>query len=230
MFWSSILRLMPPQLYERVDKWTHEPQSNFNHKKHLSNTFIHTFIFSINLFWKYKNIFTFLHTHTKPQNTFTTFYKLHISLVYLSRIIFNLLHFYLFYWISYLFYLHSHLVLDNHSMELGTQYKENCFVGCLKNDASFYDCSSRVRYKPRVFSWGKFTLATTLYTWSPNKLAPCLVSSRQSSSTIAREQRKAFTTASIIKRRQFSDARSSLCVVQSPKLGEVTPRWVFSFF
>jgi hypothetical protein len=57
MFWSSILLLMPPQLYERVDKWTHDPRSNFNHKKHLSNTFIHTFIFSIKLFRKYKNIY-----------------------------------------------------------------------------------------------------------------------------------------------------------------------------
>jgi hypothetical protein len=28
---------MPPQLYKRLDKWTHEPQSNFNHKKHIFN-------------------------------------------------------------------------------------------------------------------------------------------------------------------------------------------------
>jgi hypothetical protein len=48
MFRSSILRLMPPQLYERVDKCTHELRSNFNHKKHLSNTFNRTFIFRIN--------------------------------------------------------------------------------------------------------------------------------------------------------------------------------------
>jgi hypothetical protein len=54
--------------------------------------FICTFIFSTKLFRKYKYIFTSLHTHTKPKNTFTTFYKLHTSIVYLSRIIFILLH------------------------------------------------------------------------------------------------------------------------------------------
>jgi hypothetical protein len=48
IFQSSILRLMPPQIYERVDKWIHELQSNFNHKKHISDTFIRTLIFSIN--------------------------------------------------------------------------------------------------------------------------------------------------------------------------------------
>jgi hypothetical protein len=84
MFRSSVLRLMPPQLYERVDKWTHESQSNLNHKKHISNAFTHSFIFSIILFWKYKNIFTFLHTQPKPQ-------KHHYC------IIFSLLHCYLLY-------------------------------------------------------------------------------------------------------------------------------------
>jgi hypothetical protein len=43
---------------------------------------------------------------------------------YLSRIIFTLLHYYLLYCISYLFHLYSHLVLENHSVELGTQDKE----------------------------------------------------------------------------------------------------------
>jgi hypothetical protein len=47
IFRSSILRLMPPQLYERVDKWTHKSRANFNHKKHLSDTFISSFIFNI---------------------------------------------------------------------------------------------------------------------------------------------------------------------------------------
>jgi hypothetical protein len=82
MFWSSILRLMPPRLYERVDKWTHEPRSNFNHKKHLSNTSIHTFIFSIKLFRKYKNIFTFLHPLSKPKNTFPATYLLYCIIIY----------------------------------------------------------------------------------------------------------------------------------------------------
>jgi hypothetical protein len=44
---------------------------------------------------------------------------------YLSRIIFTLLHCYLLYlYYHILFYLHLHLVLDNHSVELGTQDKE----------------------------------------------------------------------------------------------------------
>jgi hypothetical protein len=125
LFRSSILRLMPLQLYERVDKSeSMNPQSNFNYKKHISNAFTRTFIFSIILFRKYNNIFTCLHTQSKRKNTFTTFYRLHTSLVYLSRIIFILLHCYLFYVYHILFYLHSHLVLDNHSVELGTQDKE----------------------------------------------------------------------------------------------------------
>jgi hypothetical protein len=45
-----------------------------------------------------------------------------------------------------------------------------------ENEESFYDCSPRVRYKSRVNSWEKITLATTLCTWSPNEVAHCLVS------------------------------------------------------
>jgi hypothetical protein len=45
-----------------------------------------------------------------------------------------------------------------------------------ENEERFFDYSLRVRYKPRVSSWEKFTLATTLYTWSPNEVAHCLVS------------------------------------------------------
>jgi hypothetical protein len=112
-FRSSALRLMPPQLRERVGKWTHEPRSNFNHKKHFSDAFTHSFIFSTILFRKYKNIFTFLHKTTKTQKHY-------------YHIIFTLLHCYLLYCISYyiLFYLHLHLVLDNHSVELGIQDEE----------------------------------------------------------------------------------------------------------
>jgi hypothetical protein len=87
MFWSSALHLMPPQLYERVDKWTHETRSNFNHKKHLSNACTCTFIFNIILFRKYKNIFTFLHTHIKPKNTFHASYLLYCIVIYFICII-----------------------------------------------------------------------------------------------------------------------------------------------
>jgi hypothetical protein len=157
-FWSCALRLMPPQLHERVGKWTHEPLSNLNNKKHLFDAFIHSFIFSIILFRKYKNIFTFLHTQPKPKNIIITSYLLYCIVIY-----FTVLH-NIFY-----FYLHSHLMLDNHSVELGTQERGKYFAGCSKkNDGSFCGCSPRVWYKPRVSSWGKFTLATTLCTWSPN--------------------------------------------------------------
>jgi uncharacterized membrane protein YdbT with pleckstrin-like domain len=112
IFRSSILHLMPSQLYERIDKWTHEPRSKFNHKKHISNTFTRTFIFNIILFQKYKKIFTFLHTHTKPKNTFPASYLLYCIVIYFIALS------------SYLFYLHLDFVLDNHSVELGTQGKE----------------------------------------------------------------------------------------------------------
>jgi hypothetical protein len=46
-----------------------------------------------------------------------------------------------------------------------------------ENEERFFECYPRVRYKPWVSSWGKFTLATTLCTWSPNEVAHCLVSS-----------------------------------------------------
>ena len=54
-------------LKERIVKWTHEPRSNFNHKKHLSIAFILLFIRCTILIQKYKN--TFLsYLHSKPQN------------------------------------------------------------------------------------------------------------------------------------------------------------------
>jgi hypothetical protein len=95
-FRSSALRLMPPQLRERVGKWTHEPRSNLNHKKHLSDAFTHTFISSTILFRKYKNIFTFLHTQPKPKNTITASYLLYCIVFYFIAfvIIFRFTYFY----------------------------------------------------------------------------------------------------------------------------------------
>jgi hypothetical protein len=93
MFRSSALRLMLAQLYESVYKWIHEPKSNFNHKKHLSNAFTCTH---------------FLAYTYKTQK-------------YLPRIIFNL------FALSYFILCHLHHVLDNHSVDLGTQEKEVVF-------------------------------------------------------------------------------------------------------
>jgi hypothetical protein len=157
IFRSSALRLMPPQHRERAGKWTHEPRSNLYHKKHLSNAFTHSFIFSIILFRKYKNIFSFLHTQPRSKNTITASY--------------------LFYCICYdiPFYLHLYLVLDNHSVELGTQDKEIVLqVACRRMSGAFSTVPREFDIKPRVLSWGKFTLAITLSTWSPDELEPLL--------------------------------------------------------
>jgi hypothetical protein len=156
-FWSSALRLMPPQFNERVVKRTHEPRSNLNHKKHLSNTFICTFIFSTKLFRKYKNIFTSLHTQLKPKNIITASYLLYcIFLLY--RIAYNIY-----------FYLHPHLVLDNHSVELGTQEWEIILqVAGRRMTRAFSTVPREFDINLKLPSWGKFTLATILCTWSPN--------------------------------------------------------------
>jgi hypothetical protein len=98
---------MPPQLRERVGKWTHEPVSNFIHKKHLSDAFTHSFIFSTILFRKYK---TYLLSCSHNQNPKTPLPH-HI---YFIALLFTLLHL-----LSYFIYIHLHLVLDNHSVELG---------------------------------------------------------------------------------------------------------------
>jgi hypothetical protein len=87
------------------------------------------------------------------------------------------LHCYLFYCIIILLYLHSHLVLDNHS-SWGRKTRRLFYRLFDENEESFYDCSLRVRYKPQVPSWGKCTLATTHCTWSPNEVTHYLVSSR----------------------------------------------------
>jgi hypothetical protein len=96
---------------------------------------------------------------------------------HLSHIIFTLLYCYLFYCISYLFtYIHTLCLTATHGVKDIRQ--GNYFVGCLtKIEESFLNCSLIVPYKLRVSSWRKFTLATTLCTWSPHELAPCLVSS-----------------------------------------------------
>jgi hypothetical protein len=87
---------MRPQLHDRVGKWTHEPRSNFNHKKHLADAFTNSFIFSIILFRKFKNIFTFLCTQPKSKNTITASYLLYFIVIYFIAfvIIFHFTYFY----------------------------------------------------------------------------------------------------------------------------------------
>jgi hypothetical protein len=83
-FWSSALRLMPLQFNKKVGKCTHEPRSNLNHKKYISNTFACTFIFSTKLFWKYKNILTSLHTQPKFKNIILIAYLLYCIVIYFT--------------------------------------------------------------------------------------------------------------------------------------------------
>jgi hypothetical protein len=149
---------------------------------------------------------------------------LHISLIYLACIIFLYLFallFILLYHYYYFTYIHT-LCLTTTRWSWGRKIRRFFCRFPDENEESFFDCSLRVQYKPRVSSWGKFTLATTLCTWSPNEVAHFLVSSRLFCGAVAVEQRKALITASFREQRQFSDARSSSSALQ-PKLGEVAP-------
>ena len=56
---KSISMCLPNYIKERVHVWNHEPRSIFNHKKHFSNHFQTSFIFSYFKIRKYKN--TFIH-------------------------------------------------------------------------------------------------------------------------------------------------------------------------
>jgi hypothetical protein len=135
MFRSSALRLMPPQFNKRVGKWTHEDRSNLNHKKHLPNIYICTFIFSTKLFRKYKNIFTSLHTQQKPKNIITASYLLYCIVIY-----FTVLH------IIFTFtYIHT-LCLTTTRWSWEHKNAE-LFCWLLKEERQeFFDCSPRVRY------------------------------------------------------------------------------------
>jgi hypothetical protein len=152
IFWSSILRLMLPQLHERVGKWTHKPRSNFNHKKHLSDAFTFTFIFSIILFRKYKKYLLLAYT-TKTQ-------KHHY------RIIFTLLHCYLLYRIAYhiLFYLHLHLVFDNHSVELKKQDEKIVLqVAWRRTIGAFWLFPESLILNPELPHWENLLCYNTLH-------------------------------------------------------------------
>jgi hypothetical protein len=156
-FWSSTLRFMPPQFSERVGKWTHESRSNLHHKKHLSDTFICIFIFSTKLFWKYRNIFTSFHTQPKPKNIITTVYLLSCIVIY-----FTVLHIIL---LLLTFTPCAWQPLDG----VGNTRTRNCLqVARIRMTRAFSTVPWEFDINPEFPSWGKFTLATTLCTWSPN--------------------------------------------------------------
>jgi hypothetical protein len=67
---------MPPHLYERVNKWTHEPWSIFIHKKHLLVAFIFpALIKSENT----KNMFTSYNYNQNQKKTLITCIRLHYT-------------------------------------------------------------------------------------------------------------------------------------------------------
>jgi hypothetical protein len=133
----------------------------------IRNTFLthlHKLLFSAPFYSK--NTKTYLLSCTHNQNP-----KNHY------HIIITLLYYYLLYCIRYhiLFHLNLHLVLDNHSVELGTQDEEIVLqVAWRRTSEAFLIVLRELNIKPRVPSWGKFTLATTLCNWSPDELAPFL--------------------------------------------------------
>jgi hypothetical protein len=118
LFWSSILCLMPPQLYERVDKWTHEPGPILI----IRNTFptlARVRLFSALI--KSENTKTYLlscNNIKNPKTPLTLLHQSHNSFSLHYCIVFILMH--LLFYFTYI----KHLVLDIHSVELGTQEKE----------------------------------------------------------------------------------------------------------
>jgi hypothetical protein len=161
---------MPPQFNERVGKWTHEPRSNLNHKKHLSKTFAYIFIFSTKLFRKYKDIFISLHTQPKPKNIITIAYLLYCIVIYSTvlHIIFTFT------------YIHT-LCLTTTRWSWGHK-NEKLF--CRRTGGAFSTVPREFDINPEFPSWGKFTLATTLCTWSPNLAHLLSVISQQMSSAL----------------------------------------------
>jgi hypothetical protein len=90
-------------------------------------------------------------------------------------------------------------MLDNHSAELGTQDKEIVLqVACRRRSGAFSSVPREFDIKPRVLSWAKYTLATTLSTWSPNELEPLLSVIKTIFWRRCWGTKKAFTTAIFI--------------------------------
>ena len=111
---------------ERVHLRNHESQSIFNHKKHLSNTFITLYIFCHLKIRKYKNTFTSCKHHTNHKNIIH-YHSYHPCIfIYHHCIFISCFEFTLFSSLC------SHLVLDNHLVRLRAQNNLLCFVGYIK--------------------------------------------------------------------------------------------------
>jgi hypothetical protein len=94
--------LRPLHLYERVVKWTHEPRSNFNHKKQISTPLL-SFIFAKLIKWGNAKYFI-ISTHISTQkhlfyyffclsclvvDRFTSIYLYFISVLLIRKLVLN---------------------------------------------------------------------------------------------------------------------------------------------
>jgi hypothetical protein len=131
MFRSSILSLMIWHFYERVDKWTHEPQSFSN--KLLSAALLPFAILALIKSENTKNTFTFCNYTENPT---TLLYNINFSL--LSVICFSVILF------TYTYFKTLCLTITRWSW--GHKIR-NLFCRLLdENGKSFFDCSPRVWY------------------------------------------------------------------------------------
>jgi hypothetical protein len=164
LFRSSVLHLMLPQFYERVDRWTHETVTILITRNTFPTLCMCLFIFSYFLKWKNKNIFHFLQSYQKHKNIFI--YSI------------SLLSTFTFCYFIYLLYLFQNLVLDNHLVELGTQDKEFVLHVASRERREFFQLFPWSSIFTPSHSCGKnYSCYNTLHLESQQEVTHCLVSS-----------------------------------------------------
>ena len=147
-FWSSILFLMPPHFYERVDKWTHEPGPFLIIRKHF---YLLLLAFTISAIKSCKNTKTSLLLSTKsknPKTTLFTCFSLFSSLVYFTAI----------FTIVICFTNLDTLCLTTTWWSWGHKAINFVLQIAWRGKEKLSLCSPRVRYKPRVTLVGKTRL------------------------------------------------------------------------
>jgi hypothetical protein len=155
LFRSSVLHLMLPQFYERVDRWTHETVTILITRNTFPTLCMCLFIFSYFLKWKNKNIFHFLQSYQKHK---TSLFTALVHFLHLLSVI-------LFIYCTY----SKTLCLTTIWWSWGRKTRSLFCMLPHGNEESFFNYSLGVRYLPRVIRVGKITLATTLCTWSLNE-------------------------------------------------------------
>jgi hypothetical protein len=94
-----------------------------------------------------------------------------IALVYLPALLFILLHCY------FILLTFNTLCLTTTQWSGGRKARRLFCRLPDKNEESFSTVHLEFDINPELSSWGKFTLAATLHSWSPDEVAHCLVSS-----------------------------------------------------